>query len=294
MAIDYQRLKYWPFPEVRHRYSEKDSMLYALGLGFGMDPLDENELRFVYEDRLLAMPTMAVVLGYPGFWMKDPATGIDWQKLLHGEQRLSLHQPLPPTGEVVGRTRIKSVTDKGAGKGAIVVAERTVLDAQSGALLATLEIVTFCRGDGGYSSGGQPSDSLDVVPVNMPDRAPDAVCDLPTRPEMALIYRLSADPNPLHADPIVARAAGFDRPILHGLASYGVAARAILKTWCNYQPERLTMFNLRFTAPVYPGETIRTEMWRQGRQISFRARVLERDLLVLNNGVAECTLLTNQ
>lgn len=294
MAIDYQRLKYWPFPEVRHRYSEKDSMLYALGLGFGMDPLDENELRFVYEDRLLAMPTMAVVLGYPGFWMKDPATGIDWQKLLHGEQRLSLHQPLPPTGEVVGRTRIKSVTDKGAGKGAIVVAERTVLDAQSGALLATLEIVTFCRGDGGYSSGGQPSDSLDVVPVNMPDRAPDAVCDLPTRPEMALIYRLSADPNPLHADPIVARAAGFDRPILHGLASYGVAARAILKTWCNYQPERLKMFNLRFTAPVYPGETIRTEMWRQGRQIFFRARVLERDLLVLNNGVAECTFLTNQ
>ncbi len=294
MAIDYHRLKCWPFPEVRHRYSEKDSMLYALGVGFGMDPLDESELRFVYEDRLQAMPTMAVVLGYPGFWMKDPATGIDWQKLLHGEQRLSLHQPLPPAGEVVGRTRIKSITDKGVGKGAIVVVERTVSDAQSGALLATLEIVTFCRGDGGYSSGGHPSDSLDAVPVIVPDRAPDAVCDLLTRPEMALVYRLSADPNPLHADPVVARAAGFDRPILHGLASYGVAARAILKTWCNYQPERLKSFNLRFTAPVYPGETIRTEMWRRGRQIFFRARVLERDLLVLNNGVAECTSLTNQ
>lgn len=293
MAIDYCRLKDWPFPDVRQRYTEKDSILYALGLGFGMDPLDESELRFVYEDRLQAMPTMAVVLGYPGFWMKDPATGIDWKKLLHGEQRLSLHQPLSPTGEVVGRTRIKSITDKGAGKGAIVVAERTLSDALSGALLATLEIVTFCRGDGGYSSGGQPSDSLAVVPVNMPDRAPDAVIDLPTRPEMALIYRLSADPNPLHADPAVARAAGFDRPILHGLASYGLAARALLKTWCNYQPERLKMFNLRFTAPVYPGETLRTEMWRQGQQILFRARVLERDLLVLNNGVAECTHSTD-
>lgn len=289
MAIDYHRLKNWSFPEVRHSYSEKDSMLYALGLGFGMNPMDEAELRFVYEDRLQAMPTMAVVLGYPGLWMKDPATGIDWQKLLHGEQHLRLHRPLPPTGEVIGRTRVQSITDKGAGKGAIVVAERTVSDARSGELLATLEIVTFCRGDGGYSISGQPSDSLGTTPAAMPEQAPEAICDLPTRPEMALIYRLSADPNPLHADPAVARAAGFERPILHGLATYGVAARAILKTFCNYQPERLQMINLRFTAPVYPGETIRTEMWQRGPQILFRARVLERDLLVLNNGVAECS-----
>jgi acyl dehydratase len=288
MTIDYHRLKHWEFPEVRQRYSDKDSMLYALGLGFGMNPTDEAELRFVFEKNLVAMPTMAVVLGYPGFWMQDPATGIDWKKLLHGEQRLRLHQPLPAAGDIVGRTRVKSVTDKGAGKGAIVVAERTVSDAVSGALIGTLEVVTFCRGDGGYSDQGQPSDPLGSVSAHLPDRTPDAVCDLPTRPEMALIYRLSADPNPLHADPAIARAAGFERPILHGLATYGLAARALLKTFCNDQPERLKMINLRFTAPVYPGETLRTEIWRTDDLIQFRARVLERDLVVLNNGVAEC------
>ncbi|RYX89417.1 MAG: 3-alpha,7-alpha,12-alpha-trihydroxy-5-beta-cholest-24-enoyl-CoA hydratase [Comamonadaceae bacterium] len=289
MTIDYHRLKNWNFPDVRQRYTEKDSILYALGLGFGMNPTDEAELRFVYEKNLLAMPTMAVVLGYPGFWMEDPATGIDWTRLLHGEQRLRMHRSLPSTGEIIGRTRVKSVTDKGAGKGAIVVAERTVTDAASGALLATLEVVTFCRGDGGYSGNGQPSDTLDGAPPTVPDSPPQAVCDLPTRPEMALVYRLSADPNPLHADPAVARAAGFERPILHGMATYGVAARAILKTWCADQPERLKMVNLRFTAPVYPGETLRTEMWQTDGLVRFRARVLERDLVVLNNGVAECS-----
>ncbi|RYF41156.1 MAG: 3-alpha,7-alpha,12-alpha-trihydroxy-5-beta-cholest-24-enoyl-CoA hydratase [Comamonadaceae bacterium] len=289
MAIDYHRLKNWAFPGVRQRYTEKDSMLYALGLGFGMNPTDEAELRFVYEKNLLAMPTMAVVLGYPGFWMQDPAAGIDWTRLLHGEQRLRMHAPLPATGEIIGRTRVRSVTDKGAGKGAIVVAERTVSDAASGTLIATLEVVTFCRGDGGYSASGQPSDPLDGAPPAMPDSPPQVVCDLPTRPEMALIYRLSADPNPLHADPAVARAAGFERPILHGLATYGVAARAILKTCCADQPERLKTVNLRFTAPVYPGETLRTEMWQADGLVRFRARVLERDLVVLNNGVAECS-----
>jgi len=288
MTIDYHRLKNWSFPEVRQRYGTKDTMLYALGLGFGMNPLDRDELHYVYEEQLQAMPTMAVVLGYPGFWMKDPATGIDWRRLLHGEQRLRLHRSLPPTGEVIGRSRVRSITDKGAGKGAIVLTERTISNAESGELLATLEIVTFCRGDGGYSSNGQPSDPAAPAPAAMPEAAPEAICDIATRPEMALIYRLSADPNPLHVDPAVARAAGFERPILHGLATYGVVARAILKTFCDYRSERLQMLNLRFTAPVYPGETIRTEMWERGAQILFRARALERDQLVLNNGVAMC------
>lgn len=289
MTIDYHRLKNWIFPEVRQRYTYKDSILYALGLGFGMNPTDEAELRYVYEKELVAMPTMALVLGYPGFWMQDPASGIDWRQLLHGEQRLRLHQPLAPAGEIVGQTRVMSVTDKGAGKGAVVVVERTVSDAFTGSLIATLEVVTFCRGDGGYSANGQPSDPIDSVSGSLPDRALDAVCDLPTRPEMALIYRLSADPNPLHVEPAVARAAGFERPILHGLATFGLAARAILTAWSESQPERLKMINLRFTAPVYPGETLRTEMWIADGLIRFRARVLERDLVVLSNGVAECT-----
>lgn len=290
MTIDYLRLKQRQFPEVRQDYSAKDCMLYALGLGLGAEPGDRGQLQFVYEEGLRAMPSMAAILGYPGFWMRDADTGIDWKQLLHGEQRLRLHAALPSSGTVIGRMRVKSITDKGPGKGAIVVTERRLTDAASGALLADIEMLTFCRGDGGYSADGQPSDPLGPALPAPPDTEPDAVCDLPTRPESALIYRLSGDFNPLHADPDVAATAGFDRPILHGLATYGIAAHAILKTWCDYQPDRLTALDVRFSAPVYPGETIRTEMWRQDDRIAFRARVLERDRIVLNNGLAHVRL----
>jgi acyl dehydratase len=124
----------------------------------------------------------------------------------------------------------------------------------------------------------------------IPERAPDAVCDLPTRPETALIYRLSGDPNPLHVDPAVAKAAGFPRPILHGLATFGIAGHAILKRLCDYDPARLSAIAGRFSAPVFPGETIRTEMWRDGTVVSFRARVLERDVIALNNGRAKIVI----
>lgn len=287
MAIDYHRLKQWQFPEVRQSYTEKDCMLYALGLGMGADPVDAEQLRFVYEKGLKAMPTMAAVLGSPGFWMQDPETGIDWKQLLHGEHRLRLHGPLPVAATIIGRTVVQSITDKGASKGAIVVVERTITDAASGALLASIEMVTFCRGDGGYSTNGQPSDALGAALRATPERPPEAVCDLSTRPEAALIYRLSGDPNPLHADPAIAVAAGFDRPILHGLATFGIAAHAIMKSWCSYHPEKLSALSVRFTAPVYPGETIRTEMWREGKTIAFRARSVERDRVVLSNGLAE-------
>jgi acyl dehydratase len=290
MPIDYHKLKNWQFKDVEHCYTEKDTMLYALGLGFGMDPLDEQQLRFVYEKNLCTLPTMAVVLGFPGFWMKDPETGIDWLKLLHGEQRLRVHKPLPPAGTVIGRSRVKSITDKGVQKGAVIVVERTVSDVSSGDLLATVEQVTFCRGDGGYSTQGsvaQPSDVIDTPAVAMPERTPDAVCEMPTRPEAALIYRLSADPNPLHAEPEVAREAGFARPILHGLATYGVAAHAIVKTVCDYHPDRLQALNVRFSSPVFPGETIKMEMWREGKHVLYRASVIERGVMVLNNGYAE-------
>ncbi|MES2260334.1 MAG: MaoC/PaaZ C-terminal domain-containing protein [Pseudomonadota bacterium] len=286
MAIDYHRLKQWQFPEVRQSYTEKDCILYALGLGIGADPADRGQLRFVYEKELKAVPTMAAVLGYPGFWMQHPDTGIDWKQLLHGEQRMRLHRPLPVAATVIGRTVVRSITDKGAAKGAIIVTERTITDAASGALLASIEMLTFCRGDGGYSATGQPSDTPGSALPSSPAPPPDAICDLPTRPEAALLYRLSGDPNPLHADPEIAAAAGFERPILHGLATYGIAAHAILKTWCDYAPEKLKGLSVRFTAPVYPGETIRTEMWRRGATIHFQARSLERDRIVLSNGVA--------
>jgi acyl dehydratase len=263
-------------------YGEKDTILYALGVGYGYDPVDEAQLPFVYEGGLKTVPTMPVVLGYPGFWVKDPAAGIDWVRVVHGEQALLLHRPIPVAGTVIGRTRVKAIVDKGPGKGALLIQERSVIDKASGALLATLEQTSFCRGDGGFGGGDEPP----PPPPALPDSAPDACCDLPTLRQAALIYRLCADPNPLHAEPAVARAAGYPRPILHGLCTYGVAGHAILKTFCDYEPERLQALSVRFSAPVFPGETIRTEMWKRGSTVLFRSRAIERDVVVLNNGVA--------
>jgi acyl dehydratase len=286
MAIVYDKLIALNIPEVEHSYTEKDAMLYALGLGFGHDPVNADELAFVYEKNLKVLPTFAVVLGYPGFWARDLDSGIDWVKLVAGEQALTIHRPLAPRGTVIGKTRVVDIIDKGAGKGALVLTERTVVDKASGAPVATVRQTTFCRGDGGF--GGPPRES--PVPHKLPDRAPDLICDLPTRPEAALVYRLSGDPNPLHVDPDVAKAAGFPRPILHGLATFGIAGHALLRSLCDYDPARLTGLAGRFSAPVFPGETIRTEIWRDGAVASFRARVVERDIVAINNGRAEVTV----
>ena len=283
MTIDYAKLKSWPFADVEHSYAARDTMLYALGLGCGSDPTDADDLRFVYEDGLVALPTMAVVLGGPGFWLKNDKTGVDWRRILHGEQSVIIHRPLAVAGRVIGRTRVTEIIDKGAGKGALMFSERTLIDQASGAPVATLASTTFMRGDGGFGGPSGPAPE----PHTLPDRAPDAACDFATLPQAALIYRLSGDYNPLHADPKVAASAGFPRPILHGLCSFGIAGRALIKLACDNDPKRLKSMRLRFSAPAFPGETIRTEIWRDGAQVSFRARVVERDLVILNNGLAQ-------
>jgi acyl dehydratase len=281
--IVYEKLLALKIPEVEHSFGPKDCILYALGLGLGQDPMNADELAFVYEKNLKALPTFALVQGYSPYWLRNPDSGVNWTKVVHGEQGLTLHKPVLSEGTVIGHTRIVDVIDKGEGKGALVYSERRVIDKASGALLATLKQTTFCRADGGF--GGPPREA--PAPHPIPERAPDITCDLPTRPEMALIYRLSGDVNPLHAEPEFAKAAGFPRPILHGLATFGVAGHALLKSLCGYDPARLTAMTGRFSAPVYPGETIRTEIWRDGKVASFRARVLERDVLAVNNGRAE-------
>ena len=283
MAIDYRRLLDWPVPEVRQTYSVRDSQLYALAVGLGADPVDTRQLPFVYEQASQALPMQAVVLGYPGFWMKDPATGVDWVRLVHAEQGLTLHRPLPASGEVIGRTRVVGINDKGPGKGAIVYSQRTLHDAVSDALIATLDSSTFCRGDGGC--GGSDAPPMRLAPT--PERAPDAVCELPTLPQQALLYRQCGDFNPLHADPQVARAAGFERPILHGLCTFAVAGHALLRTLCDYDPARLSELQARFSAPVYPGETLRTEIWREAGAVAFRTLAVERKLVVLSHGRAQ-------
>jgi acyl dehydratase len=280
MAIVTENLLNFPIPDVRQTVTPRDAMFYALSIGLGQDPMDRAELDFVYEKRLKVVPAMAVVLAHPGFWLADPRTGVDAVRLVHGEQTLILHKPLPVEGEVIGRTRVTGLVDRGAGKGALLYSDREVVDAATAETLATLGQTTFLRGDGGF---GGPTGPV-KQPHPEPDRAPDFAVDLATRPEQALYYRLNADMNPLHSDPDVAEKAGFPRPILHGLCTFGVVCHALLRALCGYDPARFGQMDLRFSSPVFPGETIRTEVWNEPGGASFRARVTERDKVVVSNG----------
>ena len=291
MPLNVEALLAAQLPPIERTYGPKDCILYALGVGLGYDPTKEDELAFVYEKNIKVLPTFAVVPAFDYRRMLRPEFGLTWSHIVHGEEAIVLHAPIPPQGTVIGREHVVDVVDKGEGKGALLFHERSLIDKATGTLLATLKQTTFCRADGGFAatSGGARRDTPAAHPI--PDRAPDIVCDLPTRPEMALLYRLSGDENPLHAEPAFARAAGFPRPILHGLATMGVAGHALLKSVCGYNPERLKVMSVRFSAPVFPGETIRTEIWQDsgkaGAVVTFRARVKERDVLAINNGRAE-------
>jgi len=283
MPIDYEKLINWKIPEVGQQFTRRDTMLYALGVGLGADPCDASELKFVYEQNLQALPTMAIILGYPGPWYAHSNAGITRSHVVHGEQSFVIHRPLPVEGEIAGLTKVTGVVDKGKDKGALVMTECTVRDKAGGNTLCTLTSTSFCRADGGFGGPAGPT----KTPHPIPATPPDAVCDLPTLPQAALIYRLSGDYNPLHAEPAAAQKAGYPRPILHGRCTFSVAGHAILKTCCGYDPARFRSMAGRFSSPVYPGETIRTEIWRNGSIVSFRSTVPARGVTVLNNGRAE-------
>jgi acyl dehydratase len=200
--------------------------------------------------------------------------------ILHGEQRIELHAPIPPEGTITTTPTIKAMYDKG--KGALVVVETESVDAK-GRLLFRNTSGIFARGEGGFGGDRGPSGVKNVVPNRKPDRS----IAFETRPDQALLYRLSGDMNPLHADPDFARMAGFDRPILHGLCTFGFAGRAVLRAWCDDDPARLRSFEVRFSGVVFPGETITTDMWQVGPgQIVLTART-ERGEAVLSSAAAE-------
>jgi len=284
MTIDPQRLLAEPLPVIEQTIGWRDCVLYALGLGVGLDPMDETDLPFVDETRLKVEPTMANVMGYPGSWMREPRFGLDWVKTVHGEHALQIHAPLPSAARVRGQSRIVDLVDKGAGRGALIFVEREITDIDSGTLLATVKQTVFCRGDGGFGGAEKPL----PPPSPIPERAPDRSIELPTSPQAALIYRLSGDYNPLHYVPAFAREAGFERPILHGLATFGVVGHGLVKRLCGGAPERLRAMGGRFSAPVFPGETVRLDIWRgEGGRSAFRATVPARAVVVMNNGFAE-------
>jgi acyl dehydratase len=271
-----QRLLRHAIPEARKAYARSDCARYALSVGLGQDPLDAAQLAYVDVDRpLRVLPTMAIVLGSPGFWLMEPSLRIDIAKVLHGEQRLWLHAPLPDRGELVGTSEVAQVLDKGAGKAALVVTRTRLRDAASGQLHAVMESTTFLRDAGGFGgqAGALPPASAD------PMRPADREMTVAIRPEQALWYRLNGDLNPIHADPAVARQGGFERPILHGLCTLGVACQSMLRAWAQGEPSALRELACRFVAPVFPGETLVTELW--DAEGAFRCRAAERGVVVL-------------
>jgi acyl dehydratase len=280
MALNYQKIMAYRPSDIRASYGARDCIIYALGIGLGMDPLDQGQLKFVYEKNLVAFPTMASTLGWMGR-LTNPEYGIDERMVVLADQRVVLHRPLASEATLISRPYVKEIIDKGAGNAAIIQTTRD-LTMEDGTLVATVEGSALARKHGGF--GGKVTQSPE--PPAIPARDPDSVCDLATPPNLAQIFRLTGDTNPLHIDPERAKVAGFPRPILHGMASFGVAAHAILRTFADYQPERLANIEARFARPVFPGETVRTEMWRDGSDIAFRCRTVERGEVAIDNGLA--------
>ncbi len=285
MALSYDRLMGMAPLRASQTFTRRDTMLYALGLGLGLRAAETPaDLQFVFEENLKALPTMAAVLGYPGFWMSEPQYGIDWKRILHAEQSLEMLGPLATEGTVSSETSVETIYDKGADKGALMYVRRRLFDDATAREIAVVRQGVFLRGNGGF--GGNPGPT--TIPRPAPERPPDIVVSILTRPEQALIYRLSGDYNPLHASPEVAAQAGFEKPILHGLATYGIAGFAIVVELCARQPSRLRRFEARLSSPVYPGETLGVEIWRDNHtEARIQVRALERDVIVLKNGLVE-------
>lgn len=280
MPFDPERLIAHRFPTVRQSYDRRDTILYALGIGLGHDPLDEYDLGYLLDTHDRVLPMFAVTLASPGMWIRDPAFGVNFTKLVHSAQAVSFDRPLPAKGTVTSTPRIASIYDRGEGRGALVVLERDVTDADSGECYAHVEQTLLLRGDGGFDGKAPPTSPAQLIP----DRAPDVSTQQPISPRAALIYRLSGDWNPLHADPAAARAAGFERPILHGLASFGWAAYALERL----SGRRLASIGCRFSGAVVPGDTLSLSAWLQDDSALFTASTASRP--ALDRGVATFTL----
>ncbi|WP_417721120.1 MaoC/PaaZ C-terminal domain-containing protein [Salipiger sp.] len=281
MTIDIDKLMRLDIPVVRQELDANAIAFYALSVGVGHDSLDREQLAFVDPLRgPQVMPSMVLVMAHPGFYLGHPESGVDPKAVLHADQSFEIRGSLPGEGTVTSRTRIVDVVDKGPGKAALILAE-TELSDDSGRVFATLGRTTFIRGGGGF--GGASAPAAPASRPAPPEGPPDHVIELGTRPEQALLYRLNGDMNPLHSDPGLAAGMGFGRPILHGLCTMGVVCHAVLRGLAGYRAEALKQMRLRFSEPVLPGETIKTELWNDGR---FRALVPSRDTVVIDGGLA--------
>jgi acyl dehydratase len=279
-VFDPERLLAWHVPDVRQRLHRRDLALYALSIGLGQDPLDTRQLRFLdpAADDLAALPSMPLVLAYPGFWLGDPAIGVDSAAVVHAEQSVELSRELPVEGELEGRTRVTHLVDQGVERGALLYSERQIRC--GGQMIAVLRQTHMLRREGGFGSSMRKP----IAPMPVSNGKPAHLVDQSTRPEQALLYRLNGDFNPIHIKPDIAERAGYPHPLLHGMCTFGIVTHALLRQICDYEHRSIKRISMRFTSPVFPGETIRTEIHNDR---SFRARIVERNKIVVDYGHVE-------
>lgn len=281
MSARYDELKGLKNIGQKYAYTDREVMLYAYGIGMGADPMDEKELAFVNEGTLTPRPLKVVpTFASVAAWGSGPGEmNLNRVMVVDGERDITFHQPLPVGAQITADSTVREVYDKGKDKG-VVISHQTVLKNEKGEKLATIVASRFARGDGGF--GGPNLTQPD--PHTMPSRAPDKIVDITTRPDQALVYRLCGDRNPLHSDPGFAKKAGFPKPILHGMCTYGITCRGVLQTFADYDPAAFRQHIARFSSPVYPGETVTMEMWKDGNVVSFEAKVKSRGVTVIKNG----------
>jgi acyl dehydratase len=281
MPIKYDELMALKSLGQKYAYTDREVMLYAYGIGMGADPMDEKELAFVNEAvasprALKVVPTFASVAA----WGAGPGEmNLNRVMVVDGERDITFHKPLAVAAHIIADSTVLDAFDKGKDKGA-VIRHKTVLKDEKGEPLATLVASRFARGDGGFGgpSEGQPE------PHKVPTRTPDRTIDITTRPDQALVYRLCGDRNPLHSDPEFAKRAGFPKPILHGMCTYGITCRGVLQTYADYDASAFRQHAARFSSPVYPGETVTMDLWKDGNVISFEAKVKARNVAVIKSG----------
>ncbi|MER6032694.1 MULTISPECIES: MaoC/PaaZ C-terminal domain-containing protein [unclassified Streptomyces] len=253
-------------------WTAKDVQLYHLGIGAGIPATDPGELRYTLESRLRVLPSFATVAGGgpPGVisGLSTPGVDTDLARVLHGGQSLTLHRPVPVRGAATATSRVAGLYDKGSA--AVLVLRTDVADADGP--LWTGEAQIFLRGEGGW--GGDRGPSARPAP---PEGEPDLIVDRPVAEDQALLYRLSGDWNPLHADPDFAAAAGFERPVLHGLCTYGMTLKAVVDTLLGGEASRVRSYTTRFAGVVFPGETLRIRMWRGEGAVRVAVSAVERD-----------------
>ena len=295
MSLDVNQILNHQFTPTTSNFSERDTSLYALSIGAASDPTDADDLPFVYElsgKGHKAFPTMAVTFPFevlPQLFDIPGLSSVNPMMIVHGEQYFELKRPLPTSGHFTNNGRVTHIYDKGSG--ALLILESTTSD-EDGNEIALNRSPLFIRGMGGFGGERGPSGKINIPP----EREPDVVFQDQTQPNQALLYRLnsSGDRNPLHADPQMAAFGGFDRPILHGLCSYGFAARAVIKQMAGNDVSRFKSMQARFSKHVFPGETLITEMWHDTpERIIFQTKVAERDEVVLSNAAIELHLLNN-